>query len=86
MLLRGAGVRAGGLRGGARRRGGHLAGLPEAEQVFEAGEEAGQAGNDQRLDGRRNPGAVLPGGNAAAEVGDAIAEGECLMFHASDTN
>ncbi len=68
-----AGMAGGGFVQAALRRG-ELAGLPEPEELFQAGEEARQGGHDQGVDGVRNPGAVLlPCLRIAAQAGEMIA-------------
>ena len=60
---------------------GKLAGLPEQEDLFQAGEQAGQAGHDQRVDRVRNPGAPLLCQRSMAQAGELVAEGEGYGFH-----
>jgi len=52
-----------------------LAGLPEQEDLFQAGEDAGQTGHDEGVDGNRNPGARLRFLRDAAQAGELVAEG-----------
>ena len=63
-----------------------MAGLPEGEDLFQAGEDADQGGDDQGVDGAGNPGALLLRLRGAAQAGDLVAEGGCMCFHAADTN
>jgi len=64
-----------GALGAARLRRGELAGLPEQEYLFQAGEDAGQTGHDEGVDGNRNPGARLRFLRDAAQAGELVAEG-----------
>ena len=61
---------------------GQLAGLPEQEKLFQAGEDAGQAGHNQGVDGGRNPGTLLlPCPRAVAQAGELVAEGGRMILH-----
>ena len=63
------GKRAGGGRCAARDGGGELAGLPELEEVFEAGEEAGQDGGDQCVQGGGRVSPTSPRRGVGAHLG-----------------
>ncbi|MCC6717815.1 MAG: hypothetical protein IT555_08025 [Acetobacteraceae bacterium] len=56
-----------------------MAGLPEGEDVFEAGEQAGEAGQDQDVQRRDHPGAdgVVVGlsVHAGTDAGDLLGQG-----------
>ena len=67
-------------------RRGELAGLPELEDLLEAGENAAEGGDDEGVDGGRNPGALLLCQHGAVQAGDLVAEGGCMCFHATDDN
>ena len=77
------GPAAGGLRALGRARGGKREGasLPEAYEVLKPGEDAGEAGNDESVDGVRNVDAVLPCQRLHAQRGDPVAEGGGCLFH-----
>ncbi len=84
-VVAGAGAVAGGGRargrcggsdiGLADRRDGEGAGAPEIEELFQAGEEAGEDGRDQGVKGGREQGARLPPERAGLGGGDRGAEG-----------
>ena len=83
----GGGVRVGsdGGRGASGGRG-EVAGLPEAEDLFEAGEDAREDGGDQGCDqgfwgfGRTSP--TRPrGGDGSAEAGEVVGQPGCLGIH-----
>lgn len=83
--LRGGGLAVAGLAGrcgGAvsRGRGGEFAGLPEEEDCFEAGEDAGQDGGDEGVQGFGQHSPVRPRGRFA-QVGDRVAEGGRVLGH-----
>ena len=54
---------------------GEGAGLPELEDLFQAGEETGEDGHDERVDRLGNPGALLLCPHSAVQAGDLVAEG-----------
>ena len=86
---RGAGgvLARGGVAGGLEGLGeGELLGLPLQEDLFQAGENAGQAGDDEGVDGVGDPGALLLCQKRALKAGDLSAEGGSLVFHVADTN
>ncbi len=64
----------GGLRAADRGRG-KVAGLPECEELFEAGEDARENGGDQGVQGRRQAGACLLPQGAGLGGGDLGAAG-----------
>ena len=59
-------------------RGWELAGLPEGEEVFEPDQQAGEAGEDEGVQGRDRPGpggvAVGLGAQAGADAGDVLGQ------------
>ena len=63
------------IDGGAGLGGGEGAGLPECEELFEAGEDAGEDGGDQDVQSCRNADARLPPQGAGLGGGDRGAEG-----------
>ena len=78
------------IRCGHTRRGGRAAvglgrgqatGCPKSDHVFEATEDAGEAGHDQGVDGRRKKGALLLRLRSTAQAGDLVAEGGGHVFH-----
>ena len=74
--------------GGAGRRAGwgrgKFASLPEQDELLQAGEDAGQAGEDEGVNSLGNPGAPLLRPHSAVQAGDLVAEGEGGVFHGAD--
>ncbi len=71
--------------GGVGQRG-ELAVLPELDHPFQAAENAGEAGDDQGVDGVRNPGVILLCLHSFAQAGDLGAEGGAGWFHGLENN
>ena len=70
-------------RGGAGLGQGEVSGLPEQEYLFEAGEDAGQAGHDEGVDGvgQHSPVRILRcGGTQTSEL---VGQGGGLCLHGS---
>ena len=67
-MMRCALCRAEGLRRG------QATGLPEQEHLLQAAENAHQAGDDQRVDGRRQPDTLLLRLRIGAQAGDLVAQ------------
>ncbi len=74
---------------GARARGwsgegGQLAGLPEADEVFEAVEQAGEGGEDEGVQRRDDAGfgivAIDLRTDASGEAGDVVGQGRVFVF------
>ena len=74
------------LRRGAGLRRGENAGLPELDELFQAAEDAGQAGDDQVVDGGRDEGAPLLCVHGIVHAGDLVAEGGVCVFHGLNNN
>ena len=62
-----------------RRRGEETV-LPELDHLFQAAEDAGEAGDDQGVDGVWNPGVILLCQHSFAQAGDLGAEGGGVGF------
>ena len=88
------GAVAGGFDGVVRRAAllvgggcGQGSGLPEGEELVQAGEDAGQGGDDEGVDGAGNPGTRLQRGpRSDAQAGELFAQGGWLTLHAAHTN
>ena len=66
------------MAGGVRRVDGgvgELAGLPEQDELFQAGEQAREAGRDEGVQGRGQPGLRLVGLGGGAQTGELVGQG-----------
>ena len=84
--LDGAVLARAGRRGRGRKGEREGAGLPQGEELLQPAEDAGEDGGDRGVDRRWQPDAVLPHLRIAAQVGELVAEGGGLVFHAADIN